>query len=243
MSRNIIFILEGEDRENQICKSIERNFCSQGTIIRHSFCNDIYELYLELKKEDYVDIIEVLRERCEKKGRPDPFPDIKNRDKVSEIFLFFDLEIQDDKFSFDSLREMVEHFNEETEHGKLYISYPMIESIRDVPSDDNFIELLVTPEECKGSVYKQLSSQRGHKKYQDIRKFDKNIWNNLVEISMRKAVKLTAATDFLKPENGQALILQAQIELEKSQNKIAVLNSFPFYLSDYYGFESFTSAG
>ncbi len=242
MSRTIVFIFEGEVRENQICSSIEKNYFIDGTVIKRSYCNDVYELYEELKEDEFLDIIEVIREQCSKKGLPEPFPDITDRDNVSEIFLFFDLEIQDDKFSFESLTEMINYFREETEQGKLYISYPMIESIRDIPNDDVFIHHYIDSGECRGSIYKGLSADRGHKKYQDIRKFDNKTWAKLVEISMQKAMHITGSQEHLSPDDGQYLILKAQQEIENAHSRIAVLNSFPFYLSDYYGFESVIGA-
>ena len=58
---------------------------------------------------------------------------MRNSD-ISEIFLFFDYDFQNSQLSLDEINRRVEKmltlFDDETDNGKLYINYPMIESIR-----------------------------------------------------------------------------------------------------------------
>ena len=85
----------------------------------------------------YLDLVSVLRTRLA--ADPDnPLRDIEDSSEISEIYLFFDYDIhnqnKDGTFSYaelnDQLRTMVEFFDDETGHGKLYVNYPMVESIR-----------------------------------------------------------------------------------------------------------------
>ena len=73
---------------------------------------------------------------------------------VSEIFLFFDYDFQESRLTLEEnnrhIGEMLEYFNDETENGKLYINYPMVESVfytKQLP-DKDYLSYYVTREEC-----------------------------------------------------------------------------------------------
>lgn len=63
-----------------------------------------------------------------------PLKDIDASADISEIYLFFDYDFHNRNLSLEEInrqvREMLETFNNETEFGRLYIDYPMVESIR-----------------------------------------------------------------------------------------------------------------
>lgn len=46
--------------------------------------------------------------------------------KISVIYLMFDFYSQDDRYDVNEIQEMLKLFNNENEHGKLYIKYPMV---------------------------------------------------------------------------------------------------------------------
>jgi hypothetical protein len=134
MSNIIFFLVEGKDLDKKLINSIKVNYFEESKNVRViPFETNIYSLYVELKKDDFdTDIISLLKEK---------FPDdkilneIKDRDSVSEVFLFFDHDAHHregmsdcEKRSFEEINEMLSVFNNETINGKLYISYPMIES-------------------------------------------------------------------------------------------------------------------
>jgi hypothetical protein len=51
---------------------------------------------------------------------------------------------------------MLEHFNEETENGKLYVSYPMVEALKHIESACDFKDLTVT---AKDNIhYKKIAA-------------------------------------------------------------------------------------
>ena len=69
----------------------------------------------------------------------------------SQVFLFFDCDCHDSSASDDKLKKMLDFFDNETENGKLYISYPMIEAIRytkELP-DKNFYSYIVPISNCR----------------------------------------------------------------------------------------------
>lgn len=53
-----------------------------------------------------------------------------SRDEISEIYLFFDHDGHSHLANREKLENMLQYFNNETENGKLYVSYPMVESLK-----------------------------------------------------------------------------------------------------------------
>ena len=78
MSDTILFIFEGEKIEEEIFKSISANFFSSSnskTVIRAFFSGEIFQLWNKVKDDDYLDIVEILKER--------PNSQIKERKRTS----------------------------------------------------------------------------------------------------------------------------------------------------------------
>ncbi len=146
------------------------------------------------------------------------------------MFLFFDFEYQDEQFDAEKLNKMISIFSEETENGKLFVSYPMIEAIRDVPSIDGYIDHKVSLSNCSGKKYKKLSTN-GLKYFQDPRKITKKQWDKLIEINIIKAnfiINKGRNNLINHPEQGD--ILSEQIKLMKTIHSIYVLSSFPLFI-------------
>jgi hypothetical protein len=140
MCNTILLVFEGEKTESDIFNSIEKNFfaSSQGsTIIRASFKGEIYQLWEKIKEDDFLDIVEILKERDNS--------DIKDitRRQISEVHLFFDHDAHSHSDSMTQLeynkhvKEMLHTFNDEFDKGKLWISYPMVEAIKHCKKDAN----------------------------------------------------------------------------------------------------------
>ena len=133
-----VFIVEGEAREPLIIDNISKVFFSHGNIkiITVSAGENIYMLWKKLKADDFdTDIIEVLRESNDDISKQ---LDGLSRDDFSEVYLFFDYDMHQTNLGkeddADAVKQMLESFNNETENGKLYISYPMVEALRDYKS-------------------------------------------------------------------------------------------------------------
>lgn len=151
----ILFVFEGDEREPRLYRTLERLYFPKenGNIIC-SFGNNIYDLYNELQKYDGDgDIVALMRERLADRGDA-TLDGVRNSD-ISEIFLFFDYDFQNSQLSLDEINRRVEEmltlFDDETYNGKLYINYPMIESIRytkELP-DEDYAHYMVGREACK----------------------------------------------------------------------------------------------
>lgn len=151
----ILFVFEGVKREPDLFRTIQRlYFANRDEQIVCSYNNNIYQLYKDLQEYDGDgDIVSLLMEKFA--GQADnPLKDIDASADISEIYLFFDYDFHNRNLSLEEInrqvKEMLETFNNETEFGRLYIDYPMVESIRYTKQlpDANYWTYSVTRSEC-----------------------------------------------------------------------------------------------
>ena len=225
----ILCIFEGESREPKYFRTIQTHFFDEKSILFCSYGNDIYELFKELDGDEDLDIVEILRESKNVQLNRDILEGY-TRDDFSQVFLFFDFEFHDDHFDVEKLEKMFATFSEETENGKLFVSYPMMEAIRDVPSLATYVDHKVSLGNCSGRIYKGLSA-KGMNEFSDPRKITKEQWNKLIEINIIKAnfiVSNVRGDNSSHPE--QEIILSKQMELMELEEQIYVLSSFPLFI-------------
>ena len=225
----ILCIFEGEVREPKYFKTIQKHYFNDTSILLCSYGNDIYELFKDIEGDPELDIIEILRDSKGVSKNKDLLTGYSS-DDFNQVFLFFDLEYQDEQFNINNLSRMISAFNEETENGKLFVSYPMIEAIRDISSFESYIDHKVNLENCSGKIYKKLSA-KGLKQYQDPRKITKNEWDKLIEINVLKAnfiINNNREDVLSQPE--QDVILSEQSKLIQYSRCLYVLSSFPLFV-------------
>ena len=249
----ILFVFEGEEREPGLFRTLERLFFKKQDYIICSFGNNIYELYQQMHSYgDDGEFVDVLKEYLAKKG--DKTLSGIRSSQISEVFLFFDYDFQNSHLSLDEmnkrLESMLELFDEETGNGKLYINYPMVESIRytkELP-DDKYVNYVVTRTECRNfkrlanefCVYENLDYiilKQSEKPSKERYSFVKDNWKCLVDMNVKKANFLVSGHNVLPVEKstiGQRFIFDAQLEKFVGENEcVAVLNSFPLFLFEY----------
>jgi hypothetical protein len=248
MSNTILLVFEGEDVEKQLFNSIKKYFFTSSnrkSIIRGTFKGEIYQLWENIKDDDNIDIIEVLKER------PDTdINDIKRND-VSEIHLFFDHEGHSHlkKMSTEEYNKMIndllDTFNNETEHGKLWISYPMIEAIKHCKDD---------PANCFKDTHLEISDNVNYKNhvnetsnFLDIKEYTEKTWHYLSMINIQRTYRLITnkynkISDYQTIKHwfeGNAIIKQIQEkQYEKfilPKNEVVALSPFPLFIISYYG--------
>ena len=203
-----------------------------------------------------LDIVALLKERF-KNEKNNPFKDLKSAD-FSEIYLFFDYDFQNNNLSLSlinrQIADMLSIFDNETENGKLYINYPMIESIRytkELP-DEQYHTYTVTQADChqfkhlagEFSFYKNLNfiilENNAHKAITAERLEEvKNNWQHLTDMNVTKANYLchnVLSRPALKSDINQLAIFNAQVEKYVSTTpvSIAVLNAFPLFIYEYF---------
>lgn len=240
----IALIYEGEKTEKQLVRNLNQNFftsVSEIVPIMFPAGENIYMLWKQLKEDNFeTDLIEILRE-YNKEARA-ILKDYQRKDFM-EIYLFFDYDGHQKNLKnleeADVIEEMLETFNEETEFGKLYINYPMVESLRDnLPPDKEACFRRCTVDISDIGAYKTTVHEM--KNYQDFRKLTKNDWSDLCINSLRKlncilkdSYQLPNRTEFLS-EMGQSRLYARQKEKNISQGKVAVINSCPLFILEYF---------
>ena len=142
--------------------------------------------------------------------------------------------IEDDK----KLNELLIFFNEETEKGKLYISYPMVEALKHISDYSNFKNSCI---ECKKNVkYKKIVSDEAINDLIDFTSYNDTIWRNLIILHLKK-MNYLCIDEFELPNQlfNQLEIFYNQIEKYISpHNKVTILSAFPIFIHDYYGNEN-----
>lgn len=231
MSTKILFVFEGEKTEKQILTNLYNYYINENTIVTCAYCNNLYSLYREIKEDDDLDTFSLL------KGIPENKLTLKefDRDDFAEIYLFFDYDGHDSAANDLKLFNLLGIFNEETEKGKLYISYPMVESLKHISDYDSFKDLKVN---CKENIkYKNLVSENCLKELVHFNKYSTETWKKLIRTHLMK-MNYVVNDSFVLPD---IIVLQIKIfecQMEKYINidsTVSVLNAFPIFLHDYYG--------
>ena len=83
-----LFVFEGGQAEPKYVEMLERNFLGKQIAVETIYDAEIYQLYEQLKNEDFaLDIVNLLKERSQKNAeRLNGY----NRDSFAYIYLFFD---------------------------------------------------------------------------------------------------------------------------------------------------------
>lgn len=259
----ILFVFEGR-AEDKLFDSIKKLFFSKSTDrFICTYRNNIYQLYSKLKEHGFfeesgVSTVAVLNQILQERG-DDTLKDVLQSD-ISEIFLFFDYDFQHSQLSLDKnnqhVKKMLDYFNDETENGKLYINYPMFESIRytrELP-DRDYVNYTIKREQSKGfkrltndfSFYKSLNHlmvSEGSAKTESTQKDEmeraKRNWEYLVGMNVIKANYI--CSDFkvrpaCKDDISQLAVFNAQLAkfVYTSECRVSILNAIPIFLYEYF---------
>ena len=154
-----LFIVEGNFEKNVLFRLISKLYPELSIDFDNVWIyeTNIYNLYETIKTyygsddwdKDDVDLPFIL---SEKKGMAKC-----RKEDFTSIILIFDYERQDTYFSIEKIMKMQKYFNDSTDVGKLYINYPMVESLWDIDrvfDDRNFENNLFTTDFQKGKEYK-----------------------------------------------------------------------------------------
>jgi hypothetical protein len=267
MSTNILFVFEGPKTEGQIVKSLEEHILNEKTIIKCAYASDIYQLYREIEKDNDLDVFYLIKERDKENSIFEKY----NSDDFSEIYLFFDYDAHaplasaQDKNGFlmkkgdEKIKDMLDFFDNETDKGKLYISYPMVEAIRHIVKNyEDFKDLKV---KCKGKNCqyrdtcedKEVCEQEPHYKVKvssdspslcNFTIYTLDTWRNLIKAHLRKMNYIVNNTYTLPLKIESQLnifIKQKEKYINHKCPTVGVLSAFPVFILDYYGCEKTTN--
>jgi hypothetical protein len=236
----ILFVFEGK-REKNFFKALGPLFFGEKTSVVAVYDCNIDALYHEMVElGEGADIAAILMSRY-KGQKNDPFAGVNRSDDFSEIYLVFDYDFHDKSRSPEDfnnqLSYLLDFFDNETDKGKLYINYPMVEAIaytKQIP-DPDYIYYTVTREEC--GKFKRLTHFFSYYPNFDFiirgeRDSLLKTWNELKEQNVKKARYMCESSLF-----DQKAILNAQITKYECLEgcKIAVLAAFALLIFDWNG--------
>lgn len=262
MSTNFLFVFEGARSEDLIVKSMERAFFKDQVGVKCVYGGEIYQLYKEIKADPDLDLFTILKGRSEKNKEI-----LLNfsRDSFAEIYLFFDYDGhaslagcvnrfgQSVASGDEKIAEMLTFFDNETDHGKLYLSYPMSEAIKHVEDMDSFVHLTAKCKgknclfltdccesiECtEGPSYKEIVRQRSLSRFNEIHRFSWEEWSQVITMHLKKMTYIIHDHfDFPESVYSQSEIFYSQLEkyILKKCPEVSVLSAFPVFFHDYFG--------
>jgi hypothetical protein len=241
MSKNILLVFEGAKTEPGIFDNIKKVFFTKNgeSMIYAIFGTNIYNLWLEIKDDPYINTLAILQGRAENKAILAHY----SRKDFAEIHLFFDYEghahkgmtLEDyNAMIFQMLATFDDEYND---HGRLWISYPMVEALKHCKWD-----LTACFDECCAEItdyshYKERIGQIND--FQDVRLLTWPAWRYLIAINIQKAFCLVDG-HYRMPTYREVVKLFDQMVIFKKQEEkfiipadsVAVLSAFPFFLSD-----------
>lgn len=249
----ILFVFEGRSTEDIVISSLEKHFMGKYDTIKCVFDAEIYQLYRKLNENEFSeDLIEILRKRS-----PENEEALKGftRDSFAYTYLFFDYDGHSTLANDQDLMDMLSFFNEETEQGKLFISFPMIEAIKHYKDLETFKSLVVkckrnkcqfiddceAMDEClREPHYKTFVSMDNLPQMNNINGYNNRIWVKLITAHLCKMNDLVVDV-FIFPNilYSQSQVFEKQLEkyIRKKCPKVAVLSALPMFILDFFGCE------
>lgn len=242
--KKVIFIYEGVKAEEDLLNNMVKIFFFSKADISILNCpadGNIYMLWTRLKVDKFeTNVVDVLKEMSgTAKGR------LHNHkaSEFSEIYLFFDYDghnnnIPKEYRNMDILGEMLETFNNETELGKLYVSYPMIEAIKEIDIKTRDYKNLYLPLHEIARYKQSFYSQSDFNNYNHM---NEEHWLAACEASRKQAGLLvndscSCTYDYFIQNLGQEKIYFYQKQKYINNGYfLCILNSVPLFLLEYYG--------
>ena len=238
MSKNILFVVEGERTEPRFLKRLVTATRTFKDYEIFSYSANVYKMLEGMFVDDDIDtdldFLEYLRS-CRSGENTDGVLD----NEFSDIFLFFDMDPQDPKYDPDRLSKAARYFDDSTENGKLYINYPMMESFRHIsnPYDLSYLGVKVAKRDIKR--YKEISASEGCHELLDNSRISEELMIRVVALNLIKAnsiitgVKEMPALERYEKDITQVCILAEECKAYSEEAELYVLNTSVFNSIDY----------
>lgn len=241
--QTVLFIVEGENRDYRFINEMTQCFFKgkyKIKIISLAASQNIYMLYQKLLEDDFdTDVVEILREQV--KSAAEQLKGV-NRQEISEVYMFFDYDIQEQNISNELnisadqvIEDMLEFFDNETENGKLFISYPMVEALYDYQAGlcECFTDCYVRYDML--SNYKHMS---GYNNPNASIHYKIEQWKMVINVYILRLQCLMSVDRidfewFRKNLNSKTIYL-SQKELMDQRQVLFVLSAFPEFLLYYF---------
>lgn len=236
-NNKILFIVEGENDEVSFIRKM-LSICSPNTAYDfysyrcniHVLAQVLYNEYPDFE-DDEIDIQLVLKSKENDKGKRGLLSQ-----RFRDIFLVFDFDPQHDHTHFDTILRMLQYFNDSSNHGKLFINYPMMQSYKHFSAlpDDSFETRSVSVTECLR--YKKLVGEVSA--YTDINAYTYRTFISLLVHHIKKA-NFILTGQYVLPDYEEYLtwdsarIYEIQDKSIMETERVYVLNTCIFIFSDF----------
>ena len=232
----ILILTEGKDPDKKLIEHIVKEFQIKGEVIWAKI-GTIYAFYKDIKEkyDENMDVIRYIKYKYSDK--------ISKEFKASEIsyvYLFFDYDLHSKlNEEYENIEKIYERINEiseinsffenETENGKLYLSFPMIEAYHKpigcnyIYKEDSFEEKLVNFKDFK----KKIKSEIGNRGIESI----KSQYKGIIKFYIHNSEKILGIK-FKEIEKNK--VLKFQNELLKKKNKVKIYPSILIFLNEYF---------
>lgn len=263
MSEKVLFVLEGKAKEPAVLDAIwgfvfARYTAHKPPKVVYTYCTHIYRLFTELSADPDLDLLGLLKE-----DDPDGILADSDGDTFSSVYLFFDYDGHVNMpqkeggghwDGDDILAEMLDLFDQETERGKLFVSYPMVEAIQHLDKRPTDVSTLVTAK-CKGphcpirdtcpdrpacQPVKNYKAQVAAEKpaLDNISRITDATWAEIIGHHLFTAAILHHGTPVIGSIISQKEIFQRQKSyIAQPCPQVVVLSGFPLFILDYLGTE------
>ena len=131
MNKKILLIVEGEADEVKFLKGLFKKCNTLAQYKVYTYRSNIHILAQELYNNYYdfdegnTDIRLILASLESDNQKKELL-----KEHYSDIYMVFDFEPQHDHPHFDTLKRMINYYNDSTNQGKLFINYPMMQSYK-----------------------------------------------------------------------------------------------------------------
>ena len=260
----IAFIYEGVSAEDKLLANMQNAYFPEFSdvyIFTLPADGNIYMLWKKLIEDEFeTNVIDVLKEmsiqakeRIEQTGL--------QASQFSEVYLFFDYDGHAAQFSEETIKQadelcktlgmreiknkrdllerMLDVFDNETEQGKLYISYPMVESIKEISVQHLAYNRLYLMLDEIQDYKSSLGTKSDYGNYSTI---TKEMWIIACRASLKRASLIVRNTEYCTYEQFIKHVTQLEIYHAEKQYYInnpsgyylAILNSIPLFLLEYF---------
>lgn len=230
-----LFIVEGASAEPRFIKKMFGTCFPNQDYETYTYSTNLHVLASRLE-EDYpdfdngdIDIRLVLRS----------YETSKSKLKVlsgeyTDIFMIFDFEPQTDSPHFETIKRMLSFFNDSSDQGKLFINYPMLESVRHLKRmpDDSFSELKV--ESGDYGTYKKIVGDSSY--YRDIDKYDYGVFLSIASHHLKKLNRILNGKYEMPSKDAYFLLSHEAlytVQCECKDSYVWVVNTCILELIDY----------
>ncbi len=240
-NRNILIVTEGPD-DAKVMKKVLNAYGIYANHNIYEYQTNIYCLYDVIEENsdgdwEQINLPLLLKSRETNDEKKEMLTKV-----FTDIILIFDFDPQHTTYEFSKINKLANFFSDAGEYGKLYIDYPMIESISHFvtfPNDNSYKNRIVTKSNLVNHEYKEIVHNDNHLISNLLDLKNKGVVDNVIQMNLMKTkhildsdfARITTSVEYLAIN--QIDVLKKQAELYDKSEIMYVLCTCIFYLLDF----------